>query len=67
MPPTCPDPPATDWPLYWFAALERAIDDGDFAGADRATRELRRLGVDVVYRRRPVVQRPEGGCTDASS
>ena len=50
--PAFADPPAHDWPLYWFAALERAIDDGDFAVAAQATQELRRLGVDVTYRRK---------------
>ena len=46
-----PDPPAADWPLYWFAALERALDAGDFGEAARAVQELRRLGVEVTYRR----------------
>jgi len=42
--------PAADWPLYWFAALERAVDVGDLESAAKAQRELRRLGVEVSYR-----------------
>jgi hypothetical protein len=45
------EPPVTDWPLYWFAALEKAVGAGNFEAAARAVRELRRLGVDVTYRR----------------
>jgi hypothetical protein len=45
------------WPLYWFAYLERAIRQGDFALADRAQRRLKALGVTVVYRPRPARNR----------
>lgn len=45
-----------DWPVYWFARLEAAVERGDFASAARAQRELERLGVTVTYRgRRPVL------------
>jgi hypothetical protein len=44
-----------DWPLWWFARLEAAIERGDYQTAARAQRELERLGVTVQYRgRRPV-------------
>jgi hypothetical protein len=46
---TCP--PIQDWPLYWFAQLEQAIDRGEFEQAAEAARQLRRLGVEVRYRR----------------
>jgi hypothetical protein len=38
-----------DWPLWWFAALERAVELGDHAAAAEAQRELERLGVRVNY------------------
>jgi hypothetical protein len=48
-------PHATDTvqnqPIYWFALLERAVSNGDHAGAARAQRELARLGVRVAYGR----------------
>lgn len=44
-------PPATDWPLYWFARLEHAVEDGNHAAAAEAQRELDRLGVKVRYGR----------------
>jgi hypothetical protein len=47
-----------DWPLWWFARLEAAIERGDYAAAARAQRELERLGVTVRYRGRQPV-RPE--------
>lgn len=37
--------------MYWFAKLERAVESGDFEGALRAQRELKRLGVRVEYLR----------------
>ena len=43
-------PPVQNWPLYWFAELERSIEKADFEGAAEALRELRRLGVVVRYR-----------------
>jgi hypothetical protein len=39
-----------DWPLWWFARLEAAVERGDHAAAAEAQRELERLGVDVRYR-----------------
>jgi hypothetical protein len=41
-----------DWPLWWFAQLEVAIEHGDYPAAARAQRELKRLGVTVCYRGR---------------
>lgn len=38
---------AHDWPLYWLAALGRAIDESDLEGAAMAVAELRRLGIVV--------------------
>jgi hypothetical protein len=54
MPPATPPPEvhrATDGPVYWFVKLECAIQDGDFAAAAEAQRELKRLGVIVRYLR----------------
>ena len=44
--------PVHDWPLYWFAELARAVENGDFAAAAAAQAELERLGVTVCYRPR---------------
>jgi hypothetical protein len=44
-----PTPP-TDWPVYWFAALERAIAENDWQAAAEAKRQLERLGVTVSFR-----------------
>jgi hypothetical protein len=49
MPSIPPDPPVTDIPIYWFAKLERAVEEGDHATAAEAQRELARLGVQVAY------------------
>jgi hypothetical protein len=46
-------PPAADWPLYWFAKLETAVEDGDHATAAEAQRQLERLGVRIAYGRPP--------------
>ena len=43
---------ALDWPVYWFAALERAVETGDWVSAAEAQRQLERLGVTVNYRMR---------------
>ncbi len=40
-------PPVADWPLYWFAELERAIERDDLQAAADAQRQLARLGVQV--------------------
>jgi hypothetical protein len=42
-------PPPTDWPLYWFAVLEKAVEEGDHQAAAEAQRHLARLGVRVSY------------------
>ena len=46
-----PDPPVTDWPLYWFARLEKAVEAGNHQAAAEAQRQLARLGVLVKYGR----------------
>ena len=51
-------PPPTDWPLYWFAALEKAVEEGDHQAAAEAQRQLARLGVRVAYGR-PNAKRQE--------
>jgi hypothetical protein len=38
-----------DSPTAWFAVLERARQTNDFELAERAHRELERLGVKVTY------------------
>lgn len=38
-----------DWPLWWFARLEMAVERGDHAAAAAAQCELERLGVEVRY------------------
>jgi hypothetical protein len=45
------DPLVTDWPLYWFARLEKAVEQGDHQAAAEAQRNLARLGVRVSYGR----------------
>jgi hypothetical protein len=53
-------PSQTDWPLYWFAKLEKAVEEGDHEAAAEAQRQLARLGVRVRY------GRPRGAVTNAS-
>ena len=36
-------------PTVWFCVLERAIRGEDYQTAQRATRRLKRLGVDVRF------------------
>jgi hypothetical protein len=48
-------PRPNDWPTYWFAALEKAVEAGDYEAAAVAQRELARLGVQVRYGRRQEV------------
>jgi hypothetical protein len=43
------DPPVTDWPLYWFARLEKAVEQGDHQTAAEAQQRLACLGVRVSY------------------
>ena len=49
----------TDWPLYWFAKLEEAVERGDHQAAAEAQRQLSRLGVRVQYGR-PQSQQRQG-------
>src|SRR5262249_7012045 len=44
-------PSFRDWPPYWFAELENALEQGNFQAAARAVSELRRLGIEVRYLR----------------
>jgi hypothetical protein len=46
-----PEPPVLDWPLYWFAKLEKAVEAGDHKAAAEAQEQLARLGVRVNYGR----------------
>jgi hypothetical protein len=48
--PTAPNK-TVDWPLWWFARLEAAVERGDHAAAAEAQRQLQRLGVHVRYGR----------------
>lgn len=41
----------TEQPIYWFAILDCAVEEGDHAAAAEAQRELARLGVRVAYGR----------------
>ena len=43
------DPAVLDWPLYWFAKLDKAVRSGDHHAAAEAQRQLARLGVRVNY------------------
>jgi hypothetical protein len=54
----------TNSPAAWFCVLEIARKRGDFEQAAQATRELKRLGVDVKYRvvRESHRQDQDGGC-----
>lgn len=52
----------TDWPVYWFAKLDKAVTEGDHEAAAEAQRELRRLGVRVNYGR-PVASEDAGAIT----
>ena len=63
-----PDP-VHDWPLWWFARLEAAIERGDYQAAAHAQRELEGLGVGVQYcgRRRQLPQKKQGGSLNAST
>jgi hypothetical protein len=39
----------TDWPLWWFAKLESAIERGDHRAARTAIKNLERLGIEVRF------------------
>ena len=52
-------PSVVDWPLYWFAALERAIESSNFSAAADAQRNLERLGVTVRFSSQPGKRIPE--------
>ena len=48
-------PTAEDRPIYWFAILDIALEEGDFTLAARAQAELRRLGIRLTIK----LDRPE--------
>jgi hypothetical protein len=48
MPPPSPDRVA-DWPLWWFARLESALERGDDRAAAAAVRKLEQLGIEVRF------------------
>jgi hypothetical protein len=47
-----------DWPLWWFARLETAIQRSDRPAAREAMRNLDRLGIEVRFTLPP--ERKEG-------
>ena len=62
MPPTIPRDHRQN-PTFWFAVLEIARERGDFERAAEAKRELKRLGVSIVYEpavSRVYLERPRG-------
>ncbi len=55
-----------DWPLWWFAQLELAVERGDHQEAALAQKALEKLGVSVQYRgRRPVLPHTSEGASHA--
>jgi hypothetical protein len=38
-----------DWPLWWFAQLEAALERGDDRAAAAAVRKLEQLGIEVRF------------------
>jgi hypothetical protein len=51
-----PPTPVEDMPVYWFARLDRAVEEGDHPAAALAQRQLERLGVTVRYRGRQLLR-----------
>jgi hypothetical protein len=41
----------TDEPIYWFAILDRAVEQGNHTAAAEAQGELERLGIRIRYGR----------------
>ena len=39
-----------DWPLWWFAQLEAALERGDHRAAAAAVRKLEQLGIEVRFK-----------------
>jgi hypothetical protein len=39
----------TDWPLWWFARLDAALDRGDQRAISTAVRKLEQLGIEVRF------------------
>jgi hypothetical protein len=48
IPATLPSP-TRDWPLWWFARLETAVQRDDRRAAKEALRNLARLGIEVRF------------------
>jgi hypothetical protein len=44
-----PQESTRDWPLWWFARLEAAIERGDRRAAAESLRQLDRLGIEVRF------------------
>jgi len=44
-----PQSQTRDWPLWWFARLENALERGDHAAARLALRNLDRLGIEIRF------------------
>jgi len=61
--PTDPDP-VRDWPLWWFASLEAAIDRDNRKKAAQSLRELKRLGFTIKYGGRRDAQKDVAGNGD---
>ncbi len=40
----------TNWPLWWFACLDSALERGDNQAAAEALRKLEYLGIEVRFR-----------------
>jgi hypothetical protein len=49
-----PESAVADCPIYWFAILEKAVEQGDHQKAAEAQKELARLGVHVAYGRQGI-------------
>jgi hypothetical protein len=59
MPNSHPDDVA-NWPLYWFARLESALERHDDRAAAEAIRKLESLGIEIRFRV-PVRRAGRGG------
>lgn len=57
--PVAPPTHFDDVPIYWFAKLERAVEDSNFAEAAEAQKRLERLGVLVRFVRPTPPKQPK--------
>ena len=60
MPHVTPDT-ITDWPLWWFASLDSALERRDKCAAAEAIRQLERLGIEVRFLVPPGLAPRRGG------